>query len=161
MINDDVDVASASAIYERGLLKIVTDGATKSADDADGQDRGPENVSDLDLSPVQREDVVVLRELPCSPLRVDGRLPGVDDAARDRAGALDPPGRRGRRRRRMLALVTARESENEQPGFDDLYRVGTAAIVHKMIRVPDGTLRVLVQGLGACGSWRKRSPTRT
>src|SRR5207245_8481461 len=33
------------------------------------------------------------------------------------------------------------------PGFDDLYEIGTAAIVHKMIRVPDGTLRILVQGL--------------
>jgi ATP-dependent Lon protease len=47
----------------------------------------------------------------------------------------------------MLALVTVRNDDVEEPGFDDLYEVGTAAIVHKMIRVPDGTLRVLVQGL--------------
>src|SRR6185312_763935 len=32
-------------------------------------------------------------------------------------------------------------------GWDDLYPIGTAAVVHKMIRVPDGTLRVLVQGI--------------
>jgi ATP-dependent Lon protease len=49
---------------------------------------------------------------------------------------------------RMLALVTVREGEAEQPGWDDLYETGTAAIVHKMIRVPDGTLRILVQGVG-------------
>ena len=49
---------------------------------------------------------------------------------------------------RVLALVTARNTEAEQPGWDDLYEVGTAAIVHKMIRVPDGTLRILVQGIG-------------
>src|SRR2546429_9697648 len=48
---------------------------------------------------------------------------------------------------RMLALVTVRNDDAEEPGFDDLYEVGTAAIVHKMIRVPDGTVRVLVQGL--------------
>ena len=48
---------------------------------------------------------------------------------------------------RLLALVTVRDPEVEAPGFDDLYDVGTAAIVHKMIKVPDGTLRVLVQGL--------------
>jgi len=48
---------------------------------------------------------------------------------------------------RLLALVTAKDDERDSPGFDDLYRVGTAAIVHKMLRVPDGTLRVLVQGL--------------
>jgi ATP-dependent Lon protease len=48
---------------------------------------------------------------------------------------------------RMLALVSVRNEEAESPGWDDLYEVGTAAIVHKLIRVPDGTLRILVQGL--------------
>jgi ATP-dependent Lon protease len=48
---------------------------------------------------------------------------------------------------RLLALVTVRDESADVPGWDDLHRVGTAAIVHKMIRVPDGTLRVLVQGL--------------
>src|SRR5439155_20703709 len=48
---------------------------------------------------------------------------------------------------RLLALVTVRNPEVETPGWDDLYEVGTAAIVHKLIRVPDGTLRILVQGL--------------
>src|SRR5207247_1938538 len=48
---------------------------------------------------------------------------------------------------RLWALVTVREPEADVPGWDDLYEIGTAAIVHKMIRVPDGTLRILVQGL--------------
>ncbi|HZT93748.1 MAG TPA: endopeptidase La [Gaiellaceae bacterium] len=48
---------------------------------------------------------------------------------------------------RLLALVTVRDEEIETPGWDDLYAIGTAAVVHKMIRVPDGTLRILVQGL--------------
>src|SRR5262249_41987391 len=48
---------------------------------------------------------------------------------------------------RLLALVTVRDPEVEAPGWSDLYEIGTAAIVHKMIRVPDGTLRILVQGL--------------
>ncbi len=48
---------------------------------------------------------------------------------------------------RLLALVTVRAAETETPGFEDLYEVGTAAVVHKMIKVPDGTLRILVQGL--------------
>src|SRR5881396_2777228 len=49
---------------------------------------------------------------------------------------------------RMLALVTVRNEEAENPGWDDLHEIGTAAVVHKMIRVPDGTLRILVQGVG-------------
>jgi ATP-dependent Lon protease len=48
---------------------------------------------------------------------------------------------------RMLALLASRDPEKEQPTFDDTYEIGTAAVIHKMIRVPDGTLRVLVQGL--------------
>jgi ATP-dependent Lon protease len=48
---------------------------------------------------------------------------------------------------RLLALVTARDGSLEAPGWDDLYEVGTIALVHKMIKVPDGTLRILVQGL--------------
>ncbi|MDX6475649.1 MAG: ATP-dependent Lon protease [Gaiellaceae bacterium] len=48
---------------------------------------------------------------------------------------------------RLLALVTSRQSSVESPGWDDIYEVGTVALVHKMIKVPDGTLRILVQGI--------------
>jgi len=48
---------------------------------------------------------------------------------------------------RLLALVTVNNPEAEQPGWDDLYEIGTAAVIHKLIRVPDGTLRILVQGV--------------
>jgi ATP-dependent Lon protease len=48
---------------------------------------------------------------------------------------------------RLLALVTVKNPEAEQPGWDDLHEVGTAAVIHKLIRVPDGTLRILVQGV--------------
>ena len=48
---------------------------------------------------------------------------------------------------RTIALLTARSSEEEAEEEADLYRVGASAVIHKMIRVPDGTLRVLVQGL--------------
>jgi ATP-dependent Lon protease len=48
---------------------------------------------------------------------------------------------------RLVALVTARDASVDTPGWDDIYEIGTAAVVHKMIRVPDGTLRILVGGL--------------
>ncbi|HET7128829.1 MAG TPA: LON peptidase substrate-binding domain-containing protein, partial [Gaiellaceae bacterium] len=48
---------------------------------------------------------------------------------------------------RLLVLVASRDSTLDAPGFDDVYEVGTVALVHKMIKVPDGTLRILVQGL--------------
>jgi len=48
---------------------------------------------------------------------------------------------------RLVALVAVRSREVEVPDWNDLYEVGTAAVVQKMIRVPDGTQRILVQGL--------------
>ena len=48
---------------------------------------------------------------------------------------------------RLLALVATRDGSLEAPGFNDIYEVGTVAVVHKLIKVPDGTLRILVQGL--------------
>jgi ATP-dependent Lon protease len=47
---------------------------------------------------------------------------------------------------RTIALVASRAPEEEVQGEEDLYEVGVSAVIHKMIRVPDGTLRVLVQG---------------
>src|SRR5262249_16683149 len=47
---------------------------------------------------------------------------------------------------RTIALVTVRNADADSPGFDDLYEIGTAALIHKMMRVPDGTLRILVTG---------------
>jgi ATP-dependent Lon protease len=47
---------------------------------------------------------------------------------------------------RMLAMVGSKDPENDTPGPDQLYRVGVAGTVARMMKVPDGTLRILVQG---------------
>jgi ATP-dependent Lon protease len=47
---------------------------------------------------------------------------------------------------RMLALVGSRDREDEEPGPDKLYDVGVAGVVARMLKVPDGTIRILVQG---------------
>lgn len=48
---------------------------------------------------------------------------------------------------RQLGLVAAKSAQVEVPGPDDVYSVGVIAIVQKMVKVPDGTLRIMVQGL--------------
>ena len=47
---------------------------------------------------------------------------------------------------RMLALVAARDPELDEPGPDELYDVGVVGIVARMLKVPDGSIRILVQG---------------
>lgn len=48
---------------------------------------------------------------------------------------------------RIIALVTSKDEEIEEPAPDEVYRVGTAAQVHRVLKTPDGTMRLLVQGL--------------
>jgi ATP-dependent Lon protease len=48
---------------------------------------------------------------------------------------------------RMLVMVAAKDPELDEPGPDDLYEVGVAGVVARMLKVPDGTLRILVQGM--------------
>ncbi len=47
---------------------------------------------------------------------------------------------------RMLAMVASRDPELDTPGPDDLYGVGVVGTVARMMKIPDGTLRILVQG---------------
>jgi len=47
---------------------------------------------------------------------------------------------------RMLAMVASKDPENDAPGPADLYDVGVVGTVARMMKVPDGTLRILVQG---------------
>ena len=48
---------------------------------------------------------------------------------------------------RMVALVALKRPEAEEPAPADLYGIGTAALIHRMARAPDGTLHIIVQGL--------------
>src|ERR671926_450040 len=48
---------------------------------------------------------------------------------------------------RVIMLTAQKDFQNEDPGEDDLYRVGTAAIIMRMLKLPDGRIRILVQGL--------------
>jgi len=47
---------------------------------------------------------------------------------------------------KLVGLVAATNPDLETPGPMDLYRVGTIATVHRLLRAPDGTVRLLVQG---------------
>src|SRR5438874_4391364 len=48
---------------------------------------------------------------------------------------------------KLIAVFTQRDAAMEEPGQDDLYPVGTATHIHKMFKLPDGSLRLIVQGL--------------
>jgi len=48
---------------------------------------------------------------------------------------------------RMILLTAQREKDEEEPEAEDLFEVGTVAVIMRMLKLPDGRIRVLVQGV--------------
>ena len=48
---------------------------------------------------------------------------------------------------RLVGLVAQREEEIAEAGPGDVYEIGTAAVIHRLLKVPDGSVRLVVQGL--------------
>ena len=47
---------------------------------------------------------------------------------------------------KLIGVVAQTNGETENPGESDLYRVGTAATILKLIKMPDGTKSIVIQG---------------
>ena len=48
---------------------------------------------------------------------------------------------------RMIVLVSQKDLNKEDPGKEDLFETGTVAIIMRMLKLPDGRIRILIQGL--------------
>ena len=92
----------------------------------------------LPLLPLR--DVVIFPYMTL-PLLV-GRLPSIN--AIEKAVARD----------RMLFVTAQKRSDIADPGHDELYKVGTVVRVLQLFRLPDGTMRVLVEGVARCRAER-------
>jgi ATP-dependent Lon protease len=84
--------------------------------------------------------VLALREFVVFPYMV---LPLI--VSRDRSIAAVEEAMEGNR---LVLLVAQRNPETLEPDPDDLYRIGTVAMIMRSMRTSDGQLKVLVQGIG-------------
>lgn len=97
--------------------------------------------------PLQKEQVVIPEILPLLPVRDivvfsymilplfvgrEGSLQAVNEAMASH---------------RMIFLATQKRAGDEDPSSEDIYRVGTVAMIMKTLRLPDGRVKILVQGL--------------
>ena len=98
---------------------------------------------DLSNEKVSRGDV---KRLPLLPLRGLVIFPGsviTIDAGRDRSiAAVESADSLDNR----LFLVAQRDAKVERPYLEDLYSVGTVCTIKQVLRLPDGALRLLVEG---------------
>ena len=93
------------------------------------------------------EPVTIPQELPILPLRDTVLFPNSFmplAVARESSVRLIDDAIAGGK---MIAVFTQRDATVEEPTQADLYAVGTATHVHKMFKLPDGSLRLIVQGL--------------
>lgn len=51
---------------------------------------------------------------------------------------------------KQVLLVAQKRADIDEPGFDDLYKVGTLANILQLLKLPDGTVKVLVEGSLRC-----------
>ena len=91
-----------------------------------------------------------LREVVMSPHSVMPLLVGRDASIKAIESAVNDYGKR-------ICLVTQREPEQEKPGPEDLYTVGMAGRVLQYMRLPEGPIKVLFEGLYRV-SWRPLTP---
>ena len=91
--------------------------------------------------------VAVPEELPILPLRDTVLFPNsfmpLAVARESSVRLVDEAVAEGK----LIAVFTQRDAAVEEPGQADLYSIGTATHVHKMFKLPDGSLRLIVQGL--------------
>ena len=102
---------------------------------------------DLQEIPVGDRTVAIPEEIPILPLRDTVLFPNsfmpLAVARESSVRLIDEAISAGR----LIGVFTQRDASVEEPTQDDLYRVGTASHIHKMFKLPDGSLRLIVQGL--------------
>jgi len=99
------------------------------------KDKEEETAKIPDVLPVLPLRDIVIFPFMIVPLYVsrDRSIKAVDQALADN---------------RMILLVAQKRQDDEDPGPEDVYSVGTVALIMRMLKLPDGRIRVLVQGIG-------------
>lgn len=84
--------------------------------------------------------------LPILPLRNNVLFPGVVipiTVGRDKSIRLIQEANKGSK---IIGVVAQKNQDEETPEFDDLYQVGTMAQILRLLKMPDGTTTVIIQG---------------
>jgi ATP-dependent Lon protease len=106
----------------------------------------PENLKSEDIS-IGDRPLNIPSELPILPLRDTVLFPNsfmpLAVARESSVRLIDDAIANGK----LIAVFTQRDAGVEEPLQNDLYPVGTATHIHKMFKLPDGSLRLIVQGL--------------
>ncbi len=116
--------------------------------------------TDTDFETLDPEGVEIPTELPLLPVRDIVVFPYMVlplFVGRDKSVAAIEAALAGDR---MLLLATQKELEVEEPTPNEIYRTGTVGMIMRMLKLPDGRIKILVQGMGKARirTYRQRDP---
>ena len=133
-VADSVDEAPTAEAGDEIELSPVEDGSAQN-DESDGEGSEKPSLSDVaDDLPVLPLRGIVVYPMMWLPLTIgqERSIQLVEDSLPQS---------------RIIALVTSKDESIEEPSPDEIYEIGTAAQVHRVLKAPDGTIRLAVQGL--------------
>jgi ATP-dependent Lon protease len=130
MANPNFDTLN-SQIFRPENIEAVLSAQDESEVPSTEKEGGPAIPDELPILPLRG---VVVYPLTAVPLTVgqERSVKLVDEAAVQK---------------KIIGLVASKDPALEEPGPDDCYTVGTAVVVQRLLRLPDGTMRLLVLGL--------------
>src|SRR6266568_4777932 len=144
--HSDSDTGAASDSEQPGAVEIINETAVRQESDANDLlsetelaeeeegEQDEERLSIPDVLPILPLKDIVIYPFAVQPLGVgqERSIRLIDDVMRGD---------------RMVVLVAQKSADTEQAGPRDIYTIGTVSRVARMIRMPDGTIQVIVQGL--------------
>ena len=101
-------------------------------------------ISPEDEDRMNKEEVP--EKLPILPLRNNVLFPGVVipiTLGRDKSIKLIQEAYKGNK---IIGVVSQKDSNKEEPQYEDLYETGTVAQIMKMLKMPDGSSTIIIQG---------------
>ena len=99
-------------------------------------------IDTLNIEEIQIPDTVPLlpiRDIVIFPFMIVPLFVGRDMSVKSVDDALSS--------NRMIMLVAQKDGATESPSLDEIYSIGTVAMIMRMLKLPDGRVKILVQGL--------------
>ncbi len=97
-----------------------------------------DKISDVINDPLQVIPVLPLRDVVVYPYMVIPLFVGRDKSIRALEAAMEDG--------KQILLAAQKNASQDEPEMDDLYRTGTVANILQLLKLPDGTIKVLVEG---------------
>jgi len=95
-------------------------------------------MSELGTEKMQNVPILPLRDVVVYPHMVIPLFVGREKSIHALDSAMDAG--------KQILLVAQKQADIDDPGKDDIYRIGTLATILQLLKLPDGTVKVLVEG---------------